>query len=54
LPQSWADDAARRAEAAVPDDVVFQTKPELAWTMLEHAWALEVPGRWVTADTVYG
>jgi len=38
----------------VPQDVVFQTKPELAWAMLEHAWALGMPGRWVTADTVYG
>src|SRR5437870_6805611 len=54
LPQGWADDAMRRAEAAVPEEVVFQTKPELAWTMLAHAWRLGIPGRWVTADTVYG
>ena len=54
LPQSWAEDRTRRAEAAVPEEVAFQTKPELAWAMLEHAWTLGVPGRWVTADTVYG
>ena len=54
LPQSWADDAVRRAEAAVPEDVEFRTKPALAWAMLEHAWTLGMPGRWVTADTVYG
>jgi SRSO17 transposase len=54
LPESWAEDQTRRAEAAVPEAVVFQTKPELAWAMLEHAWALGMPGRWVTADTVYG
>jgi SRSO17 transposase len=54
LPQSWATDAARRVEAAVPPVVPFHTKPDLAWAMLEHAWALGVPGRWVTADTVYG
>ncbi len=54
LPEGWAGDAARRAEAAVPQEVVFQTKPELAWTMLAHAWRLGMPGRWVTADTVYG
>ena len=54
LPQSWAEDRTRRAEAAVPEAVTFQTKPELAWAMLEHARALGMPGRWVTADTVYG
>jgi SRSO17 transposase len=54
LPESWAEDAGRRAEAAVPEAVTFQTKPALAWAMLEHAWTLGVPGRWVTADTVYG
>ena len=54
LPQSWADDPERRAEAAVPEAVAFQTKPNLAWAMLEHAWTLGMPGRWVTADTVYG
>ena len=36
------------------EEVVFQTKPDLAWAMLDHAWGLGVPGRWVTADTVYG
>jgi SRSO17 transposase len=54
LPQTWAEDQTRRAEAAVPEEVVFQTKPDLAWAMLDHAWGLGVPGRWVTADTVYG
>jgi len=54
LPEGWAEDRTRRAEAAVPEEVVFQTKPELAWAMLEHAWTLGIPGRWVTADTVYG
>ena len=54
LPHSWAEDRTRRAEAAVPEAVTFQTKPALAWAMLEHARALGMPGRWVTADTVYG
>jgi SRSO17 transposase len=30
LPKEWADDAARRDVAGVPDDVRFQTKPEIA------------------------
>ncbi len=49
----WIEDAARR-EAGLPEEVGFQTKAELARSMLEHAWELEVPGRWVTGDEVYG
>jgi len=54
LPQEWADDQARRRDAGVPAEVAFQTKPQLARTMLERALAHELPARWVTADEVYG
>jgi SRSO17 transposase len=54
LPESWTEDTDRRRVATVPEHVVFQTKPELAWEMLQQAWALGVPGRWVVGDTVYG
>ncbi len=54
LPREWCDDAERRQEAKVPDEVVFQTKPELAVEMLKHAWDQGVPMRWVTGDEVYG
>ena len=54
LPREWCDDAKQRAEAKVPDDVKFQTKPGQAVEMLEHAWAQGVPMRWVTGDEVYG
>ncbi|NIN68047.1 MAG: IS701 family transposase, partial [Anaerolineae bacterium] len=37
LPQEWAEDRARRAEAGVPEDVEFATKPQLAKAMLERA-----------------
>jgi SRSO17 transposase len=52
--KSWANDAERRAEASIPKDVEFATKPELARGMLERAFEAEVPAAWVTADTIYG
>jgi SRSO17 transposase len=54
LPKEWAADPARRAEAHVPAEVDFRTKPQLARAMLERALAVGVPAGWVTADEVYG
>ena len=54
LPKSWCQDLERRTRAHVPAAVRFQTKPEQARAMLEHAWELGVPMRWVTGDSVYG
>jgi SRSO17 transposase len=54
LPEEWCDDAQRRAQAKVPEEVVFETKPEQAIAMLEHAWEQGVPMRWVVGDEVYG
>jgi SRSO17 transposase len=54
LPEEWAEDRARRAEAGVPEGVVFRTKPELALEMVQQAVACGVPFCWVTADSVYG
>ena len=54
LPKEWANDAARRAEAGVPEEAAFQTKPALARAMLARAFAAGVPAAWVTGDEVYG
>jgi SRSO17 transposase len=54
LPKEWCNDPERRARAKVPQAVAFQTKPEQAISMLEHAWQQGVPMRWVTGDEVYG
>jgi SRSO17 transposase len=54
LPEEWAWNTQRRAEARVPQEVRFATKPEQAIAMLVHAWEQGVPMRWVTGDEVYG
>jgi SRSO17 transposase len=54
LPKSWIEDRARCAEAGVPDQVRFATKPQQGQAMLERALAAGVPFSWVTGDTVYG
>jgi len=52
--EEWCNDLERREQAKVPADVIFQTKPEQAMVMLEHAWQAGVPMRWVAGDEVYG
>ena len=54
LPQVWAGDGERRREAGIPEDVGFQTKPQLAQDMLERAVESGVPFAWVAGDEVYG
>lgn len=52
--EEWADDPERRRKAGVPTEVEFETKSELGWRLLEHAFAAGVPKGWVTADEAYG
>src|SRR3954452_11624090 len=54
LPKAWADDAARRAAAHVPQQIAFATKPHLARAMVERAIAAGVPFAWVVGDSIYG
>jgi SRSO17 transposase len=54
LPEAWASDRARRREAGVPEDVVFQTKPMLAMELIRQTLADAVPPAPVLGDEVYG
>jgi SRSO17 transposase len=54
LPREWADDPARRAQAGVPDDVVFQTKPQIALAQLRAALATGIKAEVALLDAGYG
>ena len=54
LPASWANDPARRAEARIPPEIGFQTKSQLALSMLHRAVAADLPRGTVLADETYG
>ena len=54
MPQGWMDDKERRTEAGVPEDLKFQTKPEMALEMIQEATTAGVPYKWVTGDCAYG
>ena len=54
LPEAWTNDAERRRKANVPEDLAFQTKPEIALDLVRRARAWGVPFRFVVADSGYG
>jgi len=54
LPKEWAEDAPRREQARVPDDIVFETKPAIALGLLKQALAQGIPRGFVLTDTGYG
>jgi SRSO17 transposase len=54
LPKSWTDDAERRQEARIPDDLVFKTKIDLAIELITRAVDDKIPGEVVLADCFYG
>src|SRR3954452_15983060 len=54
LPEAWVLDAERRRKAGVPEDICFQTKPEIALDQIRAALADQVPPGLVLADAGYG
>ena len=54
LPHEWVDDPGRRVQAGVPDDVVFQTKPQIALDQLRAALVAGIGAEVALADAGYG
>ena len=54
LPEEWANDAERREETDVPEEVQFQTKPQIALAQIQQAVEDGVSPGVVLADEVYG
>jgi SRSO17 transposase len=54
LPQEWASDAARRRKAHVPEEIVFETKSEIAVGQLRWTYAAGLPRGVVLLDAGYG
>src|SRR5205814_2687251 len=54
LPKERPFDLARREKAKAPEDIEFQTKPEIALALLDHAKELGIRHAAVTADGDYG
>jgi SRSO17 transposase len=53
LPEIWLDDPERRQKAKIPDQVVFQTKPQIAIDQIRAALAAQTPVG-VILDAGYG
>jgi len=52
--REWCEDAGKRAEAAIPEEVAFATKPALASRMIGRALDACLPCAWVLGDEIYG
>jgi SRSO17 transposase len=54
LPEEWVRDRTRRRQAGVPEEIEFQTKPEMTLGMIRLAVEEDVPVGVVLADAAYG
>jgi SRSO17 transposase len=54
LPKEWTEDTKRLKKAEVPEEIEFQTKPEIALDQIRAAVAAQVTPGVVLADAAYG
>jgi SRSO17 transposase len=54
LPQVWIDDADRRKNCCVPEDIAFATKQQISFNQIRNAVDAGIPSGVVLADAAYG
>ena len=54
LPEVWSQDEKRRKATGIPEDIGFQTKPEIALQHIQAAVHRKIPPAPVLADAAYG
>ena len=54
LPEAWANDKERRKQAGVPQEIRFQTKPDIALAQIQSLVNEDGPRGVVLADAAYG
>jgi SRSO17 transposase len=54
LPEVWCHDTERRQRAGIPEEIQFQTKPEIALEQIQKAVEQKIPLGVVLADAAYG
>src|SRR5215210_864107 len=54
LPEEWCEDRPRRRKAKVPDDVEFQTKPQIGGDLVARAAGWKIRRAPVLGDQAYG
>jgi SRSO17 transposase len=54
LPHEWAYDPDRHVAASVPNDVIFQTNPQIALDQLRAAFAAGIEAEVALPDAGYG
>ena len=54
LPEVWTADKKRRKATGIPEDIEFQTKPEIALEQIRAAVDRKIPSAPVLADAAYG
>jgi SRSO17 transposase len=54
LPEVWSQDKKRRKATGIPEDIGFQTKPEIALQQIQAAVHRKIPPAPVLADAAYG